>query len=450
MGLHLGSSTTAVARPRLLSSFSGVVGDGTTDDTTAIHAALDSGTPVVVDPGKTFVASTLGMPNQGSLTGLGDASILKQKASTTGDFIKLAAATNRRIHLADLRIDGNKANQSTSNAGINLDNTGIVYDSVYGFDAQHTLENLYVQDTKGAGVIIGTNARESRISKVRVFRPDGVGFDLIGSDLFIDGCTVDNAGSYGFKVTTAWASRMTGCKAFYCGRLDQGSGFYFSSVKHFQLAACESQDNQGHGFHFLNSDLITGAALQADSNGFNGTTGPSGVANASGYYLDGSNRCNIMGTAKERRSAGFVEGTASASITGGSQFYVVGFAGTRARNIIRVTAQSLDVTAAFQAPQFGNQASTEDLMLLFDYSGSGGSVVRHPGAQEIYQDSFVAKLGSGGGFKLGSASTEKLAFLGAAPIARQTITGSRGGNAALASLLTQLAAFGLITDSTTA
>lgn len=36
------------------------------------------------------------------------------------------------------------------------------------------------------------------------------------------------------------------------------------------------------------------------------------------------------------------------------------------------------------------------------------------------------------------------------PIGRQTITGSRGGNAALASLLTALAAFGLITDSTTA
>jgi hypothetical protein len=41
-------------------------------------------------------------------------------------------------------------------------------------------------------------------------------------------------------------------------------------------------------------------------------------------------------------------------------------------------------------------------------------------------------------------------MLGASPVARQTITGSRGGNAALASLLTALAAFGLITDSSSA
>ena len=37
-----------------------------------------------------------------------------------------------------------------------------------------------------------------------------------------------------------------------------------------------------------------------------------------------------------------------------------------------------------------------------------------------------------------------------APIAKPTVTGSRGANAALASLLTALANLGLITDSTSA
>ena len=44
----------------------------------------------------------------------------------------------------------------------------------------------------------------------------------------------------------------------------------------------------------------------------------------------------------------------------------------------------------------------------------------------------------------------KIGFLGAAASARPVVTGSRGGNAALASLLTALATLGLITDSTTA
>lgn len=41
-------------------------------------------------------------------------------------------------------------------------------------------------------------------------------------------------------------------------------------------------------------------------------------------------------------------------------------------------------------------------------------------------------------------------FFGATPAAKPTVTGSRDGNAALASLITALATLGLVTDSTTA
>lgn len=49
-----------------------------------------------------------------------------------------------------------------------------------------------------------------------------------------------------------------------------------------------------------------------------------------------------------------------------------------------------------------------------------------------------------------SAGSDKLGFLGAAPITKPSVTGSRAGNAALASLLTKLATLGLITDGTSA
>jgi hypothetical protein len=48
----------------------------------------------------------------------------------------------------------------------------------------------------------------------------------------------------------------------------------------------------------------------------------------------------------------------------------------------------------------------------------------------------------------GTANTA--GFFGATPTGRPTVTGSRGGNAALASLITALATLGLVTDSTTA
>ena len=45
---------------------------------------------------------------------------------------------------------------------------------------------------------------------------------------------------------------------------------------------------------------------------------------------------------------------------------------------------------------------------------------------------------------------DQIGFYGAAPVAKPAVTGSRGGNAALASLITALAQLGLITDSTSA
>jgi hypothetical protein len=48
------------------------------------------------------------------------------------------------------------------------------------------------------------------------------------------------------------------------------------------------------------------------------------------------------------------------------------------------------------------------------------------------------------------AFTTSIGFNGTAAISKPTVSGSRGGNAALASLLTALANYGLITDSTTA
>ena len=53
-----------------------------------------------------------------------------------------------------------------------------------------------------------------------------------------------------------------------------------------------------------------------------------------------------------------------------------------------------------------------------------------------------------GDIAIGGTGTQ-IGFLGAAPIARPTVTGSRGGNAALASLLTALATLGLLVDNST-
>jgi hypothetical protein len=59
-------------------------------------------------------------------------------------------------------------------------------------------------------------------------------------------------------------------------------------------------------------------------------------------------------------------------------------------------------------------------------------------------------LSSSTGMKIGATSAEYLSFWGKTPLqTRQTVTGSKGGNAALASLMSTLASYGLVNDSTT-
>jgi hypothetical protein len=53
------------------------------------------------------------------------------------------------------------------------------------------------------------------------------------------------------------------------------------------------------------------------------------------------------------------------------------------------------------------------------------------------------------GFVLGAATTDLIGFYGlATPVAKPTVTGSKGANAALTSLMTALVALGLVLDTT--
>ena len=81
-----------------------------------------------------------------------------------------------------------------------------------------------------------------------------------------------------------------------------------------------------------------------------------------------------------------------------------------------------------------------------DFGGSGGVVISMKDATTAPTTNptgGVIAYSQGGVFKVRSAAG--VVF----DTTRRTVTGSRGGNAALASLLTQLATIGLITDSTT-
>jgi hypothetical protein len=82
----------------------------------------------------------------------------------------------------------------------------------------------------------------------------------------------------------------------------------------------------------------------------------------------------------------------------------------------------------------GNEHTFTGQLWLEAGNVAGGRILMYTGATIRYEITQDAKMG----------------WFAAAPVVKQTVTGSRGGNAALASLLTAFANYGLITDSSTA
>jgi hypothetical protein len=81
--------------------------------------------------------------------------------------------------------------------------------------------------------------------------------------------------------------------------------------------------------------------------------------------------------------------------------------------------------------------------------GGGGIALAVDPGQTLLLDAPTTQIRDGLGNTLLLAGTTGIGFYGAPEHAKPTITGAKGGNAALTSLLTQLAALGLVTDSTT-
>lgn len=110
---------------------------------------------------------------------------------------------------------------------------------------------------------------------------------------------------------------------------------------------------------------------------------------------------------------------------------------------------------SFKAKHSSTQASNYVALHVHDISTSSSQteVMRWVGSGNVLIGTTTDGMTAGGSLAIAQDLAHrgtKVGFFNTAPTTKPTITGSRGGNAALASLLTALAALGIITDSTTA
>jgi hypothetical protein len=173
------------------------------------------------------------------------------------------------------------------------------------------------------------------------------------------------------------------------------------------------------GTTMLSGQVTTAGGLETwGTNVFTGPTNASGVVNLT--LVDGSNSSALYPLVIEHRLAPGVSGSTQSV---GIDWYSVDASGLRAR---------FAFTKAFL-----NSGSPFGTALSFNTFTGGAATenLRLRNAQAWFPHDLQVDGNSG--------------FNGTTPISKPTVSGSRGGVAALASLITALASYGLVTDSST-
>lgn len=255
----------------------------------ALSALAASGGGTLFVPNGIYLVDPLVLPDKVSIAGEGPASTLKLKPNSTGPVISLTPGAGL-CQIRHLTIDGNKANQTNANAGINLNSPSLVC----------LVENVFITNTKGHGLLCGGASGSNLISNVEVLFSDGSGF-VVNSDNALRNCNAGGCGLSGFVVTNP-PNRLSNCKAWTCGQVDasQGYGFWIKtqSWAGAELVACEAQGNKRSGFFIdscQNSYLMGCVAL---TNGLNSSY------QGAGFELVGASNCRIDGGAYDGINGG--------------------------------------------------------------------------------------------------------------------------------------------------
>ena len=238
--------------------------DGVTDDTAAIQAALNTGRPVLL-PNGVGIASNLTWPSGAYFHGLGiSKSIIRQKAGSTGPLFALAANYVGNIDIGDFGIDGNKANQSAANIGLDLDNTADAEThrshSVFGTsgqDPRHTVSNLMIWNCKGSG--LRQQGRGAGLfQRIWTMDCDGHGFEILGYDNLFAHLDAGASGKCGLYMgSSASSNRFGASKFWYSGQVDRstyGQGIFCDGARTCQFSSIEVQNSGNDGVKLLNAN----------------------------------------------------------------------------------------------------------------------------------------------------------------------------------------------------
>lgn len=256
--------------------------DGATEDTVAIQNAINTaytrGGGIVFLPQGTALVSTIDVLRHVTIVGTGKrSSVLKLKDGVNAPVVTMHQSEDgiepnaQFCMLADFGIDGNKANNTSTDAhGIEA-----VANPLYSkatedewFDPHNYFRNLMIINCGGKGVY--SNGRsEMRLDNVFVEKCNAGGIDT-AFDTFLVNCSVSNNDGFGFRFNNG-NIMASNCKAFLTGRIGgtDDPGFYITGdAVSIVLTSCIAQNNNGPGFRIVNATAVSMSGCAADSNNY--------------------------------------------------------------------------------------------------------------------------------------------------------------------------------------
>lgn len=211
----------------------GATGDGATDDTTAIQAALNYSTSIfnstnrcigVYFPSGNYISQGLTVTGKTSMFGDGpESTTITLKPGTGAALITITAVNVAGTSLDDTnhtRIEnmclvGNRTDNTTKTNwhGINCPDAGFSMSTQYS--PSLILHNLEIHSFSGEGIFIGDNRNMGFFSKLNVRYNNKSGLRLFGFDTRITDSDFGVNEEYGIYINSGGAVSIHGCNIFY-------------------------------------------------------------------------------------------------------------------------------------------------------------------------------------------------------------------------------------------